>query len=152
MKSAIVLLMAVAAYARPQEGGPAVNCERREVAPGKYEYACAANPGALISESTLWVPTSSSDQDLLIRVPNYQLREIIRAGLQAGAAGGTNVRVHVARPEIESIVEGKFEQGAALAPNVQVVYDALQQRGEVHYGGSGSPYRTLSKEISEPSG
>ena len=87
-----VLLLVAAVSARPQ-AETTVSCERREVQPGRFEFVCNADPGTLVEEKTLWVPTSGSDQELLIRVPNYAFREIIRAGLRAGAAGGTNVRV-----------------------------------------------------------
>ena len=163
MKTILVLsTLLVAAYAAPQgynyqsqtrvdSSGVTINCERQEVAPGRFQFSCSqGNPGIITEEKTLWVPTSGQDQELLIRIPNYNFREIIRAGLRGGAAGGTNVRVHVARPQVESVVEGHFEQRGALAPNVQVSYDAVQNQPEVHYGGGGQPYRSLSKAIAEP--
>jgi hypothetical protein len=149
MKVIVLLALFGVALARPQDG-PAATCERREVAPGKFEYVCNANPGTLTQESILWVPTSGSSQELLIRVPNYRLQEIIRAGLISRGAGSTNVRVHVERPEIQSVVEGRFEDQPGLAPNVQVTYDGIQPVREVHYGGSGVQYAPLSKPISEP--
>src|SRR5690348_7633956 len=91
----VLFAIIACASARPQfdaaGAGATVTCERREVAPGRFEFACQANPGTLVEEKTLWVPTSGGDQELLIRVPNYQFREIIRAGLRGGNAGGTNV-------------------------------------------------------------
>ena len=151
MNTFVVLFAVFAvAVARPQGAGPSTQCERREVAPGKFEYICQVNPGELLSERTLWIPTSGSNQDLLIRVPNYNFREIVRAGFKSGDVGGTNVRIHVARPDVDSQVEGEFHHTDRDAPQVHLTYDQVQNEGEVHYGGTGTPYRPFSRPISEP--
>jgi hypothetical protein len=129
------------------------NCERREVSPGNYEYDCHnAAPGEILDEKVLWVPYSGSDQNLLIRVPNYAVRDIVRAATYSEGENNENIRVHVARPEVHHVVEGQFEKSVQQAPNVQLSYDPLVQHHEKVYGPPGEPFRPLTKKIDDQVG
>ena len=129
------------------------NCERREVSPGYYEYDCLnAHPGEIVDEKVLWVPYSGSDQNLLIRVPNYGVKEIVRAATYSEGENSENIRVHVARPHVEHVVEGQFEKQAQHAPNVQLSYEPLVQHHEKVYGPPGEPFRPLTKRIDDQVG
>jgi len=129
------------------------NCERREVSPGQYEYDCgSAQPGEIVDEKVLWVPYSGSDQNLLIRVPNYAVKDIVRAAVYPEGENSENIRIHVARPQLHSVVEGQFEKSVAPAPVVQLSYEPLVQEHEKVYGPPGEPFRPLTKRIDDQVG
>jgi hypothetical protein len=129
------------------------DCVRREVSPGHYEYDCSsAHPGEIVDEKVLWVPYSGSDQNLLIRVPNYAVKDIVRAASYPEGETNENIRIHVARPALHHVVEGQFEKSVPSAPNVQLSYEPLVHETEKVYGPPGQPFSPLSKRIDEQVG
>lgn len=136
-------------------GGPlAVQCQRTETSPGKYQFICSGvDPRAitLSSEHILWLKgPGAQSQQLDIVVPNYRVEELIRAALKAGSGGSTNVNILLKKPETTYDVqaqEGGSTPGSKPVVNLQ--YEPVREPVSVHYPGE-QAYNPLSGPIREP--
>jgi len=115
-------------------GSPAsVECKRREVSPGYFQFNCeGADPNKITisSEHILWLcPDESENQQLDIVVPNYRVEELIRAALKKSNGSLTTVNILLKKPETAYDVQA--QDGRAIPagkPSVNLQYEPVKGR------------------------
>jgi hypothetical protein len=135
-------------------GSLAVQCQRREVSPGQFQFSCdGVDPRkiTLSSEHILWLKGPGGEsQQLDIVVPNYRVEELIRAALKAGSGGSTNVNILLKKPQ--TIYDVQAQEGANIPgakPVVNLQYEPVREPVSVHYP-TEQAYNPLSGPIREP--
>ena len=143
-----------AAGVGPPGGSLQVQCRRREVSPGNFQFSCeGVDPRkvTLSSEHILWLRgPGSENQQLDIVVPNYRVEELIRAALKASKGGSTNVNILLKKPE--TVYDVQAQDGGSTSPSkpsVNLQYEPVREPISVHYPVEQS-YNPLSGPIREP--
>jgi len=115
----------------PPGGSLSVQCRRREVSPGNFQFSCeGVDPRkiTLSSEHILWLRgPGSENQQLDIVVPNYRVEELIRAALKASKGGATNVNILLKKPE--TVYDVQAQDGGAVPnakPSVNLQYEQVR--------------------------
>jgi len=132
--------------------GPTAECQRQEVAPGRYKFVCGGvNPEAisLKREHILWLTGSGGQQQVVdIEIPNYKILELIKAGFKAGGVSENVINVLLKRPETS--VDAQIDKVTSTqgVPKVQIQYEAVDKK-LVHFPND-QPYSPLQGPILPP--
>lgn len=134
-------------------GGPLnVECQRQEVAPGRYKYVCdGADKDAisLRSEHILWLQGGGGQEQILdIEVPNYKIEELIKAGFKSAPGQGPKINVLLKKPETTYDAQVDVPASTAGEPSVSLQYEPVD-KVVVHFPND-KPYSPLSGPILPP--